>query len=283
MIGEVLAIAQTTDGFIWAATPAGVGYFDGHKWWYVGKTGNVSDLNSISAASLTADRQGVWVSDASKGVFLLPRGARKFQSATSQVVPGYLPTFYEAGEAATWLWVPEALSLLKFSPPASAPNGPSRDFANSSGMFLIDRDGSGWMMTRHDGVLRAPSADHLQGRVSPDDSSIEKFSEREGLTNATVYCAMEDREGDIWVGTPGGLDRFRPRNAAWFQLQSVPTRRMQLAAGDGGEVWASSPEGLWDTRNGKPVPGSPSQIQFSFRDSQGAIWFWSRQGETGDL
>jgi signal transduction histidine kinase/ligand-binding sensor domain-containing protein len=281
--GRIRSFARDADGTIWTATPIGVGYFDARQWRYVGKTGNLSGLSSSSPVSLAADTQGVWVSDSNKGVFFLPRGAREFQQVTSRAIPGYLPTFRETGEQATLLWVPEALSLLKFSPPVPAPNGAAQDFANSAGMFLIDRDGSGWLMTRHNGVLRIPVADRLHGRVSLNDPSIEKFSEKEGLTNATVYCAMEDREGDIWVGTLGGVDRFRRRNALWTQLQSVPTQRMQLVAGEKGDIWASSPRALWDARSGKSVRGSPSEIQFSFRDPAGPIWFWSQQGDTGDL
>src|ERR1700722_2081613 len=113
-------------------------------------------------------------------------------------------------------------------------------------MFLIDRDGSGWMMTRHDGIWRIPVAEKLPVRISPNIPSIEKFSEKDGLTSATIYCVMEDREGDVWVGTLGGFDRFRPRNAVWIELQPVSTKRMQLVAGDRGDVWASSPQGLWN-------------------------------------
>ncbi len=58
---------------------------------------------------------------------------------------------------------------------------------------------------------------------------------------------------------------------------------MQLVAGDSGEVWASSPRGLWDARSGKQVRGSPANIHFSFRDPGGPIWFWSEQGSGGDL
>jgi ligand-binding sensor domain-containing protein len=76
-------------------------------------------------------------------------------------------------------------------------------------MFLIDHEGSAWMMTRGHGVWRVPVANHINLPFSPNDSSIQKFGEQQGLTNDTVYCAMEDKEGDIWVGTLGGLDRFR--------------------------------------------------------------------------
>ncbi|HEX4319919.1 MAG TPA: two-component regulator propeller domain-containing protein [Acidobacteriaceae bacterium] len=281
--GRVRSLTQDPDGTIWIATPTGLGNFDGRQWRYVDKNSNLSGLIPKSPSSVAANRQGLWVSDSNKGVFFLPRGTHAFQQLTPQPVPGYLPTFAEAGEKATWLWVPESLSIERYSPHLPAENHSSKGFANSSGMFLVDRDGSGWMMTRHDGVLRIPDASRLQGQISLNDPSIQKFSETEGLTNATVLCAMEDREGDIWVATVGGLDRFRPRNAAWTELQSVSTQRMQLVTGDKGEVLASSPQGLWDARTGKPVRGSPHGIQYSFRDPDGSIWFWSENSGTGDL
>jgi signal transduction histidine kinase/ligand-binding sensor domain-containing protein len=281
--GRIRSFAQDNDGTIWAATAGGLGHFDGLRWRWVGKNGNPSGLPSDPISSVAVNRQGVWVSDSNKGVFFLARGARAFQPVMPQPVPGYLPTFTEAGEEEMWLWVPESLALLRFPVPAPHGNRPLPGIANSAGMFLIDGDGSGWMMTRGEGVWRIPAANRLNGQISLSDPSIERFSENEGLTSATVYCAMEDREGDIWVGTLGGLDRFRPRNAAWTQLQTVPTQRMQLVAGDKGEVWASSPQGLWDARSGKKVQGSPPNIHFSFRDPEGPIWFWSGQANSGDF
>lgn len=279
--GRVRTFTQDSDGTVWAATAGGLAYFDGSRWLWVGKDGNLAASPSGPPSSVAVSREGVWV--AGKGVFWLPRGGRAFQQVASQNIAGYLPTLAEAGGEGMWLWVPESLALLRFHAQIPQGNIAFPGIANSAGMFLIDRDGSGWMMTRHDGVWRVPLADHVHGQVSPKDPSIEKFSVGDGLTNATVYCAMEDREGDVWVGTLGGLDRFRARNAAWTELQPVTTQRMQLVAGDRGDVWASSPQGLWNARDGKPVRRSPSEIQFSFRDQAGAIWLWSEQSNGGDL
>jgi signal transduction histidine kinase/ligand-binding sensor domain-containing protein len=280
--GRVRNFAQDGDGRVWAATVGGLGYFDGTRWRCAGKNCSPSGLPTHSPSSVAVDKLGdLWVADSNGGVFSLPRGSPDFQQVMAGAVPGYLPTFTQAGEDGMWLWAPDLVSMLRFPVRALAGNRAAANIANSAGMFLVDRDGSGWMMTRHDGVWRIPLAEKLRGRISPSDPSIEKFSEREGLTSATIYCVMEDREGDVWVGTLGGFDRFRARDVAWTELQSVPTKRMQLVAGDKGEVWASSPQGLWDARNGKPVRGSPTEIHFSFRDPHGGFWFWSEHGGSG--
>ncbi len=216
--GRVHSFALDDDGTIWAATAGGLGYFDGHRWRYIDKDLSPWGLPSNAPSSVAVNRQGaLWVA-AKEGVFFLPRGAREFQQVMPGPVPGYLPTFTEAREDEMWLWAPDLLSLQRLPARASAGNRTSQGIANSAGMFLVDRDGSGWMMTRGDGVWRIPVANRLVGRISPNDPSIERFNENEGLTSATVYCTMEDREGDIWVGTLGGLDRFRPRNAAWTSI-----------------------------------------------------------------
>jgi signal transduction histidine kinase/ligand-binding sensor domain-containing protein len=281
--GRIHNFAQDIDGTIWAAAAGGLGHFDGRTWQHIGKNENPWGLPTDSPASVAVSREGLWVSASNEGVFFLPRGASAFQEVMPGPVPGYLSTFTVAGEDSMWLWVPELLSVQRFPVRVPAGDRPSQGIANSAGMFLVDRDGGAWMMTRHDGVWRVPVADRIHGRVSRNDPSIEKFSVGDGLTNATVYCAMEDREGDVWAGTLGGLDRFRPRNAAWIELQPVATQRMQLVAGDRGEVWASSPQGLWNARDGKPVRRSPAAIQFSFRDPDGAIGLWSEQSDGGDL
>src|SRR5260370_13084985 len=37
---------------------------------------------------------------------------------------------------------------------------------------------------------------------------IDKFGPGEGLSGGVIYSSFEDREGNVWFGTEGGLDRF---------------------------------------------------------------------------
>lgn len=273
--GRVRSFAQDSHGTIWAAIAGGLASFDGARWHWIRKDSNLPDLPSTQPSSVTVNGQGVWFSHSKKGVYLLPTGASAFEQVTSQPIAGYLPTFTAAKDRVL-LWIPELLTLLQFPANRLEENLASHAIANSAGMFLIDRDGSGWMGTRGEGIWRIPIASDLHGSISRDNPTIQRFSESEGLTSSIVYCAMEDREGDIWVGTLGGLDRFRVRNATWTELQTVATQRMQLVAGSAGDVWASSPQGLWNVRSGKTVRNSPPGVQFSFKDpADHSIWLSS--------
>ena len=63
--------------------------------------------------------------------------------------------------------------------------------------LLVDRKGSLWVGTENDGVYR------IYGGVA-DHCGV-----RDGLSGNGVGSLFEDREGNIWVETDGGLDMFR--------------------------------------------------------------------------
>ena len=63
--------------------------------------------------------------------------------------------------------------------------------------MLRDRDGGLWVGPAGRGIV------HIhQGRT-------DVFSESDGLSGDDIYDLFEDREGNIWVATINGLDRFR--------------------------------------------------------------------------
>jgi len=65
------------------------------------------------------------------------------------------------------------------------------------GLLLVDRRGSLWVGTKNDGIYRicGGAADH--------------YGVSDGLSGNDVGFIFEDREGNIWVLTDGGLDMFR--------------------------------------------------------------------------
>jgi PAS domain S-box-containing protein len=65
------------------------------------------------------------------------------------------------------------------------------------GLLLVDRRGSLWVSTKNDGVYR------ICGGVA------DHYGVSDGLSGNDVVSFFEDREGNIWVLTDGGLDMFR--------------------------------------------------------------------------
>ena len=63
--------------------------------------------------------------------------------------------------------------------------------------FLTDRRGGLWIGTPNSGLVHS-----FRGR-------IDTYRAVDGLSNDTIYDLFEDAEGDIWVTTGKGVDRFR--------------------------------------------------------------------------
>ena len=100
--------------------------------------------------------------------------------------------------------------------------------------MLRDRDGGLWVGPAGRGIV------HIhQGRT-------DVFSESDGLSGDDIYDLFEDREGNIWVATINGLDRFHELPVVTYSkkqgLSDIPWGGM-LAARDG-SVWFATLNGL---------------------------------------
>jgi hypothetical protein len=141
---------------------------------------------------------------------------------------------------------------------------------------FVDKRGSLWFIG--DNVMRLAHPELLEwnDELIPR-ASIDEYGKNEGLT-ASTDTMLEDREGNIWIGTDKGLDRFRQRNLRWYP---APKDQLffDLAQGDGGEIWASTLRGpLYRIAAGKLIPGSPNNVRYFYRDPSGALWASRRDG-----
>jgi signal transduction histidine kinase/ligand-binding sensor domain-containing protein len=140
--------------------------------------------------------------------------------------------------------------------------------------MLRDRDGSLWIGTSGQGLLHVH-----QGRADLSTQS-------DGLSGDVIENLFEDREGNIWVATLDGLDRFRdfaiPTISAKQGL-SIAAIGSVLAARDGG-VWLGTRDGLNLWNNGQTTiyrkrNGLPDDVVESlYQDARGRIWVSTNGG-----
>ncbi|WP_432377961.1 sensor histidine kinase [Duganella sp. P38] len=133
-----------------------------------------------------------------------------------------------------------------------------------TGQMAVDHAGRLWNL-RPDGVeMLNPAA------------ASQRLSFQQGLSGETGTAILVDREGNIWVGTNGGLDRFRENKLAAYPAMPSQGQALPLAVGKNGEVW--SDKQVFDSPDAPPViydKTAPTPTNFTvadFVDAQGRYW-----------
>jgi signal transduction histidine kinase/streptogramin lyase len=276
-IGTVRTFAIDLDGTVWAAALSSLARFDGRRWQRIGRDW---DFPILGPSTVAADESGtIWSCGAVEGTYFLTRGQRRFQKAESGKCFGPSPTFAPGPDGRVWSWTPGDMSLTQVGTALGPKHRPGTSAVSSGGTLLFDRDGAAWLVPDGEGIIRIAYPDRFQGgRISEKDPLVERYWKKGGLSDGDVNCLLEDREGNVWAGTAGGLDRFRKRNVEWTDLQSGGFGAT-LVEGDRGDVWAfrRTPPGI-SLRDGRPLAGLPDWVVRSRREPDGTIWMWGGMG-----
>ena len=290
---QIRSLLGARDGTLWIGTSRGLASWNGAK------LTQYAQLAGQTIFSLIEDREGaVWV-----GAYTVPtgrlcsiqNGAIRCYGADGSLGFG-VSGMYEDGKGSLWVggldglrrWEPQPQA---FYPLPGEPNGIQGLSGSDDGGLLFtmggaisrlfdgkaevayqlpfgqplarrllrDRDGGLWVGTSGRGLA------HLhQGR-------IDLFTQQDGLSGDDVSNLFEDREGNIWVSTFDGLDRFRDLPVATFSVNqglSNPRVVSILAASDG-SVWIRTLDGLnrWNhgqvtlyrEGHGRSVQAAPKQ------------------------
>ena len=273
--GTVLNIEQDAEGATWVATTVGLARFDEGGWHTLGAREGLP-LGPVTA--ILADlKHRIWVS-ADSGVFLRASGATRFERVGPPLNPSGVDkvyTTYLQGAPDGSIWGSSEESGLR----QLAPSDDGRDAAvqprpGEVSAMLIDRHGAVWLArVRNRGIERVWL--HSQ-RGAPQRPEAEQVSA--GLSGG-VICWLEDREGNVWAGTAGGLDRFRRAKLNRIELSGLE-ENIAVAPGDSGTVWIGS-RGRPLLRFGERVTEFPEvarPVEAAYRDRDGVVWIGSPRG-----
>ncbi|MCB1677030.1 MAG: hypothetical protein KDI01_12125, partial [Halioglobus sp.] len=78
------------------------------------------------------------------------------------------------------------------------------------------------------------------------DIAFERISEAQGLSRGTVYCLLQDRQGFMWFGTGGGLNRYDGYDFTVFLHDPSDPASLShnwivsLCEGDTGTLWVGT-------------------------------------------
>lgn len=155
---------------------------------------------------------------------------------------------------------------------ASNPNMPLPDRDVDSNKLLRDQDGGLWIGTHDRGII------HLhQGQT-------DVFTTADGLSGNIICSLFEDREGNVWVGTTRGIDRFRELPVNTTSVKHGLSDTNSLVAGADGSIWVATHNGLLRLNDGRVTmlgkqDGLPDDmVQSLFCDHLGRIWIFTPRG-----
>jgi len=314
------ALLVTRDGTLWIGTFAGLVSWNGDK------LTSYPEIGDRFVTSLLEDREGtVWAgllgstSDAPTGQLCAIRSGH----AQCDLQGGAFGTFvwslfedsagslWAGAESGVWRWKPG--SPRRYEAPGMRigdltrtddghvligvsgggllqiagdrlESHPIRDATNrdrllpdrnvDSNKLLRDRDGGLWIGTRQRGLVHVHN-----GRT-------DIFTKADGLSGDISCSLFEDREGNIWVATTGGLDRFRELPVTTLSAKqglSSDAALSVLAATDG-SIWVAAEDGLTRWKNGQATvldtaSGLPhDRAQSLVQDDRGRLWVFTNGG-----
>jgi len=223
--GVVPRFARTADGRLWAAINGGLRWFDGRRWQPPPATMGVPTRR---VQWLFQDSRGtLWVC-AGLELWQMPRGATRLQPIGLQV--SQMATVAEDRHGMIWL-----ADRLRGTLPVADARGvlaaDEREARRLPGLLasrlLFARDGAMWgTHSPSGGVFRVTFRDGRPWRR-------EDFDTPQGLTATSAVPIFEDREGNIWVGTNLGLNRFRAHSVGTLHQGPSDPYRVLVRGSDG--------------------------------------------------
>jgi signal transduction histidine kinase/ligand-binding sensor domain-containing protein len=266
----VFSLAEDHNGTIWAGTFEGLYRFRSNHW---EKLGPREGLSPVPVLAVYEDRQRrLWIATPA-AVLRSTNEGNFFQKVDEIETSGDTRQhFSEDSDGTIWLTDFRAgfRAAVNRMPPGQLPR------RRGWGVHLLhDRRGNFWVATLGQGLWRVRPDTRAQQPI------VETITVREGLSSDAVQTLLEDREGNVWVGTRAGLQRLSPRRVR--PLTDLPIPRAMETTSDG-SVWVGTAAGLtrfsaagrqqYGERDG--LPGSV--VSALHTDESGVLWIATDRG-----
>ncbi|MFK3741083.1 sensor histidine kinase [Massilia sp. TN1-12] len=226
----IFAVAVDAEGSIWTAGVEGLHRLHKGRWTLVQEG---PEWRTSEFGSLLRDGDGtIWAANA-YGTWRLDRTRGRFDKLSGR--GGRLALAPDGG---VWLLGDRAEYALRLGGSASA-GATAADvdagYAHNTGLF--DADGTLWSLECPERLCLVPDAAKRSALAPRRDASV-RMPPSFPLSGNDAALVMRDREGDLWISTEAGLDRFRAKRVLPSGLAKSGDR-YTIAADDTGQVWAA--------------------------------------------
>ena len=310
---EIYSLLGTRDGSLWIGTRSGLGHLkDRHLVNYTSAEGAIS--------SIVEDYDGtIWFTHDGSGPLCRVIGTNTHCYAKSDGIPPFSATSSLDEDPLGNLWIGGDTALVRWKPGSTAVYNP-RGLKANDGMegvtgLAADADGSIWAgmgLTGPDlglqhfvkGAWHPFITPELDGRtlkvrtlfmdshqalwIGTDAEGIyrifaqkvDHFQPADGLSGNMVTRFCEDREGNIWVASTRGIDKFSDLQVATYSTrEGLGTEEADAVfAAHNGTLWIGGAEALDALRDGKVSTiragkGLPeNQVTSLLEDHKGRLW-----------
>jgi ligand-binding sensor domain-containing protein/two-component sensor histidine kinase len=301
---SVRTIGRTSDGVIWIGTIAGLRRIEN---WSGGNpfltpkmlTGNVCVM-------LESRKRDLWIGTYGAGALRYRNG--KMEPFGAPILPhNNVLSMLDDGEGD--IWIGTQGGLLRLSPSAAITATPP-DGATSINTIYQDPRGTLFAAALNGRLYREANQTLMpvdlpanvrglpirnvfrdsggtlwmgtdgQGVVRWTDSGAVLYSKHDGLMNDFARAFVEDRDGSIWIGTDGGLSRWRNGQFENFGLKSglVYESIRTIFLDKAGTLWVGTDGGISQYRGGTFITPAPldrlrgQKIWAIYEDRGGGLW-----------
>ncbi len=266
------AALQTSNGYLWFGTSAGLFRFDGVR--FNESIGDAeSDKIHESISSLCESRDSsLWIGTMYNGLRRLKHGKVYHYGLHEGFYDTQVLELCEGRDKRLWIGTSVGLYSFhngKFSPVLLNPNyitGIAQDalgriwVGTHDGLRIFDDSSSPHMKSlrvqdglRHNVVTFVYADRHgnvwigtVDGLSRWRNGTISNFTVADGLSNNHVNDILEDRDGNLWVGTQGGLNRYSDGKwTAYTESDGLTDNNVRSIAEDHeGSLWVCTTDGL---------------------------------------
>jgi signal transduction histidine kinase/ligand-binding sensor domain-containing protein len=232
-MGSIASMAMDKDGAIWAASGTGLHRYLNGRWEVMSSGPDWAG----QAFSILIDQHGrLWASN-DKYVYMFERGAKRLLRLPGSDLHGSLLQSPDGR-----LWVTNTDVVRQVPAPSTGrqlPRDPDANQRESRAGGQFDRDGNLWALKCPYGVCRIANAGATSDTVIvPSKQSDDRFDQHWQLSALSTNVVLEDREGNIWVSTQSGLDRFRENKLIPARIPG-PTGIYSIASDTEGKLWVA--------------------------------------------
>jgi len=273
-LAPVFQLTESSRGEVVAGTSAGLAQLAGDRWKDMAAEWK---FEGGEARAVWFDRSdALWVESADRVIYR-PRGGPGFLDPGWRLRRvGYQADFAESEDGTIWM---AEMARSVHTLPRMGDDTPVTEVKVGAYNFLIDRKGSLWIGSRGDGLRRVPDPSRIRGKVVAQfGPEAEQYTEEDGLLSNVIWDLLEDREGNIWVSSDRGLERFREGSLVPYTTRGGLRPRGVFASRDS-SVWIAAFATQEITRIGPrgrdDVHEPPCWCYRMAQDSAGDIWAFS--------